>query len=229
MCQSSHALSLFQVCLGSQVQVLPRRREGGSLGGSTLPREGTQPLDYHSKLGMGGVLFSHLPLLLSLQACGCCGLSLVRTPAGPPLTFAGSAAHALLCHYHSPLPLPALHGERGQGWLGPTEAGITGSSGAGESLGFLPRCAQPLWSWSWPPQEHPPWSLPQSPWTLPTSSDYPICPRSLTGISPFVGENDRTTLMNIRNYNVAFEENTFLSLSREARGFLIKVLVQDRL
>ncbi|XP_006763504.1 PREDICTED: striated muscle preferentially expressed protein kinase [Myotis davidii] len=51
----------------------------------------------------------------------------------------------------------------------------------------------------------------------------------LTGISPFVGENDRTTLMNIRNYNVAFEENTFLSLSREARGFLIKVLVQDRL
>ncbi|XP_013207155.1 striated muscle preferentially expressed protein kinase isoform X3 [Microtus ochrogaster] len=50
----------------------------------------------------------------------------------------------------------------------------------------------------------------------------------LTGISPFVGENDRTTLMNIRNYNVAFEETTFLSLSREARGFLIKVLVQDR-
>nr|XP_031308088.1 striated muscle preferentially expressed protein kinase isoform X4 [Camelus dromedarius] len=49
----------------------------------------------------------------------------------------------------------------------------------------------------------------------------------LTGISPFVGENDRTTLMNIRNYNVAFEETTFLSLSREARGFLIKVLVQD--
>eukprot|EP00071_Canis_lupus_P019060 XP_013966361.1 striated muscle preferentially expressed protein kinase isoform X1 [Canis lupus familiaris] len=51
----------------------------------------------------------------------------------------------------------------------------------------------------------------------------------LTGISPFVGENDRTTLMNIQNYNVAFEETTFLSLSREARGFLIKVLVQDRL
>ncbi|XP_074154764.1 striated muscle preferentially expressed protein kinase isoform X8 [Sminthopsis crassicaudata] len=51
----------------------------------------------------------------------------------------------------------------------------------------------------------------------------------LTGISPFVGENDRTTLMNIHNYNVAFEETTFLSLSREARGFLIKVLVQDRL
>lgn len=57
----------------------------------------------------------------------------------------------------------------------------------------------------------------------------PLHPCSLTGISPFVGENDRTTLMNIRNYNVAFEETRFLSLSREARGFLIKVLVQDRL
>ncbi|PNJ36715.1 SPEG isoform 2 [Pongo abelii] len=60
----------------------------------------------------------------------------------------------------------------------------------------------------------------------PVSGVTDIC---LTGISPFVGENDRTTLMNIRNYNVAFEETTFLSLSREARGFLIKVLVQDRL
>ncbi|XP_074857712.1 LOW QUALITY PROTEIN: striated muscle preferentially expressed protein kinase [Carettochelys insculpta] len=51
----------------------------------------------------------------------------------------------------------------------------------------------------------------------------------LTGISPFVGENDKTTLMNIRNYNVAFEESMFLGLTREAKGFLIKVLVNDRL
>ncbi|KAM9123059.1 striated muscle preferentially expressed protein kinase [Pangshura tecta] len=51
----------------------------------------------------------------------------------------------------------------------------------------------------------------------------------LTGISPFVGENDKTTLLNIRNYNVAFEESMFLGLTREAKGFLIKVLVTDRL
>ncbi|KYO26301.1 striated muscle preferentially expressed protein kinase [Alligator mississippiensis] len=51
----------------------------------------------------------------------------------------------------------------------------------------------------------------------------------LTGISPFVGENDRTTLMNIRNYNVAFEERGFRGLTREAKGFVIKVLVSDRL
>ncbi|XP_042314697.1 LOW QUALITY PROTEIN: striated muscle preferentially expressed protein kinase [Sceloporus undulatus] len=51
----------------------------------------------------------------------------------------------------------------------------------------------------------------------------------LTGISPFVGENDKTTLMNIRNYNVAFEENMFTGLTREAKGFVIKVLVNDRL
>lgn len=52
---------------------------------------------------------------------------------------------------------------------------------------------------------------------------------SLTGISPFVGENDKTTLMNIRNYNVAFEESMFTGLTREAKGFVIKVLVNDRL
>ncbi|XP_067399767.1 striated muscle preferentially expressed protein kinase [Emydura macquarii macquarii] len=51
----------------------------------------------------------------------------------------------------------------------------------------------------------------------------------LTGISPFVGENDKTTLLNIRNYNVAFEEKMFLGLTREAKGFVIKVLVTDRL
>lgn len=74
-----------------------------------------------------------------------------------------------------------------------------------------------------------PRSLCLSPRALPPSHTGPLCLCSLTGISPFVGENDRTTLMNIRNYNVAFEETTFLSLSREARGFLIKVLVRDRL
>ncbi|XP_009994580.1 PREDICTED: striated muscle-specific serine/threonine-protein kinase-like [Chaetura pelagica] len=51
----------------------------------------------------------------------------------------------------------------------------------------------------------------------------------LTGISPFVGENDKTTLMNIRNYNVAFEERMFQGLTREAKGFVIKVLVNDSL
>nr|XP_033803021.1 striated muscle preferentially expressed protein kinase isoform X2 [Geotrypetes seraphini] len=51
----------------------------------------------------------------------------------------------------------------------------------------------------------------------------------LTGVSPFVGENDKTTLLNIRNYNVAFEEKMFAGLTREAKGFIIKVLVTDRL
>ncbi|KAM8933730.1 striated muscle preferentially expressed protein kinase [Pelodytes ibericus] len=46
----------------------------------------------------------------------------------------------------------------------------------------------------------------------------------LTGVSPFVGENDHTTLMNIRGFTVAFEEKMFADLTREARGFLIKVL-----
>nr|XP_061799785.1 striated muscle preferentially expressed protein kinase-like [Nerophis lumbriciformis] len=51
----------------------------------------------------------------------------------------------------------------------------------------------------------------------------------LTGVSPFAGENDRQSVLNIRNYNVAFEETMFANLSREAKGFIIKLLVADRL
>ncbi|XP_076016661.1 striated muscle preferentially expressed protein kinase [Genypterus blacodes] len=52
---------------------------------------------------------------------------------------------------------------------------------------------------------------------------------SLTGVSPFGGENDRSSVLNIRNYNVAFEETMFADLCREAKGFIIKLLVVDRL
>ncbi|XP_022047553.2 striated muscle preferentially expressed protein kinase [Acanthochromis polyacanthus] len=51
----------------------------------------------------------------------------------------------------------------------------------------------------------------------------------LTGVSPFAGENDRSSVLNIRNYNVAFEESMFSDLCREAKGFIIKLLVADRL
>ncbi|XP_041834949.1 striated muscle preferentially expressed protein kinase [Melanotaenia boesemani] len=51
----------------------------------------------------------------------------------------------------------------------------------------------------------------------------------LTGVSPFAGENDRATALNIRNYNVAFEESMFSDFCKEAKGFVIKLLVVDRL
>ncbi|XP_077571852.1 striated muscle preferentially expressed protein kinase-like [Stigmatopora nigra] len=51
----------------------------------------------------------------------------------------------------------------------------------------------------------------------------------LTGVSPFAGENDRSTVLNIRNYNVAFDESMFSDLCKEAKGFVIKLLVVDRL
>ncbi|XP_019128792.2 striated muscle preferentially expressed protein kinase isoform X2 [Larimichthys crocea] len=51
----------------------------------------------------------------------------------------------------------------------------------------------------------------------------------LTGVSPFAAENDRATALNIRNYNVAFEESMFSDLCKEAKGFVIKLLVVDRL
>ncbi|XP_076872177.1 LOW QUALITY PROTEIN: striated muscle preferentially expressed protein kinase [Brachyhypopomus gauderio] len=50
----------------------------------------------------------------------------------------------------------------------------------------------------------------------------------LTGVSPFAGENDRDTLLNIRSSNVAFEESMFAEC-REAKGFVIKLLMTDRL
>lgn len=52
---------------------------------------------------------------------------------------------------------------------------------------------------------------------------------SLTGVSPFAGENDRATALNIRNYNVAFEESMFSDFCKEAKGFVIKLLVVDKL
>ncbi|XP_056444343.1 striated muscle preferentially expressed protein kinase [Gadus chalcogrammus] len=51
----------------------------------------------------------------------------------------------------------------------------------------------------------------------------------LTGVSPFAGENDRATALNVRGYNVAFEEAMFSGLCKEAKGFVIKLLVADRL
>ncbi|XP_044200451.1 striated muscle preferentially expressed protein kinase isoform X3 [Thunnus albacares] len=51
----------------------------------------------------------------------------------------------------------------------------------------------------------------------------------LTGVSPFAGENDRASALNIRNYNVAFEESMFSDFCKEAKGFVIKLLVVDRL
>uniref|UniRef100_A0A673JHQ4 non-specific serine/threonine protein kinase n=1 Tax=Sinocyclocheilus rhinocerous TaxID=307959 RepID=A0A673JHQ4_9TELE len=51
----------------------------------------------------------------------------------------------------------------------------------------------------------------------------------LTGVSPFAGKNDRSSVLNIRNYNVAFEESMFTDLCHEAKGFVIKLLVADRL
>uniref|UniRef100_A0A3Q3NG44 Striated muscle enriched protein kinase a n=1 Tax=Mastacembelus armatus TaxID=205130 RepID=A0A3Q3NG44_9TELE len=60
----------------------------------------------------------------------------------------------------------------------------------------------------------------------PVSMATDIC---LTGVSPFAGENDRATALNIRNYNVAFEESMFSDLCKQAKGFVIKLLVVDKL
>ncbi|KAJ3584452.1 hypothetical protein NHX12_014947, partial [Muraenolepis orangiensis] len=60
----------------------------------------------------------------------------------------------------------------------------------------------------------------------PVSTATDIC---LTGVSPFAGENDRASALNVRGYNVAFEEGMFSGLCKEAKGFVIKLLVVNRL
>ena len=52
---------------------------------------------------------------------------------------------------------------------------------------------------------------------------------SLTGVSPFAGENDRATALNVRGSNVAFQETMFSGLCKEAKGFIIRLLVTARL
>ena len=51
---------------------------------------------------------------------------------------------------------------------------------------------------------------------------------SLTGVSPFAGENDRSSVLNIRTYNVFFQESMFAE-TKQAKGFIIKLLVADHL
>ncbi|CAM9543620.1 unnamed protein product [Lampetra fluviatilis] len=49
----------------------------------------------------------------------------------------------------------------------------------------------------------------------------------LSGLSPFLGENDRATLLNVTRKTLNFDERTAAITSREAQDFISRVLVQD--
>ncbi len=50
----------------------------------------------------------------------------------------------------------------------------------------------------------------------------------LSGLSPFMGENDNDTYANINRVNYDFDDEAFTDISDEAKDFISKLLVKDK-
>lgn len=50
----------------------------------------------------------------------------------------------------------------------------------------------------------------------------------LSGLSPFMGENDNDTYANINRANYDFDDESFTDISDEAKDFIAKLLVKDK-
>ncbi|CAF2940893.1 unnamed protein product [Rotaria sp. Silwood2] len=55
-----------------------------------------------------------------------------------------------------------------------------------------------------------------------------ICYVLLSGLSPFMGENDNDTYANINRANYDFDDESFTDISKEAKDFISKLLVRDK-
>lgn len=51
---------------------------------------------------------------------------------------------------------------------------------------------------------------------------------SLSGLSPFLGDDDNETLNNILSCQWSFEESEFLGISEEAKDFISKLLLINK-
>lgn len=51
---------------------------------------------------------------------------------------------------------------------------------------------------------------------------------SLTGLSPFLGDDDNETLNNILACNWDFEDEEFRDVSDEAKDFISKLLIKEK-
>ena len=51
---------------------------------------------------------------------------------------------------------------------------------------------------------------------------------SLSGLSPFAGENDIETLKNVRACDWDFDTETFSNVSKEGKDFIRKLLVKNK-
>lgn len=54
-----------------------------------------------------------------------------------------------------------------------------------------------------------------------------ICYVLLSGLSPFVGDNDKETLVNVTKAQFDFDDDTFNDITDEAKDFISKLLVKD--
>jgi myosin-light-chain kinase len=50
----------------------------------------------------------------------------------------------------------------------------------------------------------------------------------LSGLSPFMGENDNDTYANINRANYDFDDEAFTDISDEAKDFISKLLIKDK-
>ncbi len=50
----------------------------------------------------------------------------------------------------------------------------------------------------------------------------------LSGLSPFMGENDNDTYANINRANYDFDDEAFTDISDEAKDFISKLLIRDK-
>ncbi len=50
----------------------------------------------------------------------------------------------------------------------------------------------------------------------------------LSGLSPFMGENDNDTYANINRVSYDFEDEAFTDISDEAKDFISKLLIKNK-
>ena len=56
----------------------------------------------------------------------------------------------------------------------------------------------------------------------------PLPPSRLSGLSPFLGDDDTETLNNVLSSNWYFDEETFEAVSEEAKDFVSNLIVKDQ-
>ena len=56
----------------------------------------------------------------------------------------------------------------------------------------------------------------------------PLILHSLSGLSPFLGDDESQTLNNVLSANCSFEDEAFEHISAEAKDFISHLLVKER-